>query len=278
MPNETKKVDYSKFNMVQVLGTSTVAGWGDKLNLTQEQRTRAAATAMELASDYKLSQCDQFSLAKFCFETVRYGFIRNDCIYPVPYKGKVQAQLGYKGYRELALRAGYRDVNCSEVLSCDRIIRDRDTGKVKVIFEEDYTKTEKATVIGYYAYAIEYDGSLANSKYWTKEKCVKHGQHYSQSYSSIWGTEENFTKMAMKTVIKQLCQELRSTPELQMALKQDQIVYGGKGEKDTYADNPQNFKKTPTTKEINEEVIDIAAVDKDDSMQEVIDSLEELKK
>jgi len=260
METNDKKVNYSKFNMTQVLGTSVVAGWGEKLHLTQEQKTRAAATCLELSNNYALSQCDQFSLAKFVFETARYNFVRNDCIYPVPYKNKVQAQLGYKGYRELALRAGYREVNCSEVLSCDKIIRDRETGKVRVIFEEDFTKTENATVLGYYAYAIESDGTLANSKYWTKEKCISHGKVYSQSYDSTWGSL-CFTKMAMKTVIKQLCQELRSTPELTLALKQDQLVYGGKDEEDTYADNPKS-KVEPTKKEIQEEVVDVKPAEK----------------
>lgn len=236
MSNEVSK---PKLTMSMVLANKNIKDLGTTLGLTKEQEQIATSTALQLSSNASLCMCDKYSLAKFCYEIARYG-MPDGYIYPVPYNKYVQVQFSYKFYREQCLRTGlYREIDAVMVLSCDKIVRDRETGKPKVIFEEDYEKTQNAVVIGCYAYATDKEGKLLSSVYWSKEKLEQHGRTYSKSYDSVWG--KNFEKMAKKTVIKQLCGTLRITPEIASALKNDQIVFGGDGEENTYADNPQNI-------------------------------------
>lgn len=249
-----------KYSMSTVLASKSITNLMDALGLTQQQRLNATATALELSTTPTLYNCNQISLAKFCVHSVRYGFSRPDCIYPVPYDNYVQAQLGYRGYRELAMRSGlYRQIESVEVLECDKLHRDRITGKITVEFEEDVSKSEGAKTIGYYAYAIDKQGEMLGTLYWSKEKCEQHGHQYSKSYNSVWGKAASFSKMALKTVLKQLLGQLPTTPEIQEAIKQDQIVYGGEGEEDTYRDNPYNNEPEYTDTEVKEEteIIDV---------------------
>ena len=254
--NNGEEKTYS-LTMTQVLANKNIVSLAETLHLTEEQKAKAASSALELSTNAALCKCDKFSLAKFCFETARYNFSRPDCIYPVPYDKYVQAQLGYRGYKELAMRSGlYKDINSVEVLDCDKLHRDRSTGQVKVEFEEDVNKTLDAKVIGYYAYAINKENELIGCVYWSKEKCAAHGKQYSKSYNSIWGNTSTFSKMALKTVLKQLLSKLPTTPEIQAAIKQDQIVYGGENEEDKYRDNPYNDEPEYTDVEIENETLD----------------------
>lgn len=232
---EEKKYELT---MTQVLQSKGIVGLGQTLHLTDEQVAKATSSALQLSTNATLCKCDKFSLVKYCFETARYNFTRDDCIYPVPYGNYVQAQMGYRGFKELAMRSNrYKEIDAVEVLSCDHLARNRFTGKITVEFETDVNKTINANVIGFYAYAIGKDDELVDSLFWTNEQCEKHGKQYSKSYGSIWAT--SFSKMAKKTLIKQLVAKLPQTPDLTAAIKQDQIVYGGEGQEDTYADNPK---------------------------------------
>lgn len=244
MANEIQK----RTTMSSVLASNGIKELGNNLSLTREQKQRAASTALSLSSNANLQDCDPFSLAKYCFETAKYNFTRDDCCYPVPFMDKsgvkkVQTQMGYRGFRELAMRSGkYSNVDASLVLSCDKVVRNRETGEAEVIFEEDYNKTIGATVIGYFAYAKDNDRKLVNSLYMTKEQCEKHGRRYSKSYKSLWGAnDDDFNKMAKKTVIKQLCNQLSTTPELKNALELDQLVMGRENEKDEYLDSKDSM-------------------------------------
>lgn len=251
-------------SMSSLLASKGVQELGQSLNLTQQQLTKATSEAMRLSTDPKLANTDHYSLIKYCFETARFNFVRDDAIYPVPYYNRntgttqVQAQMGYKGFVELAMRSGkYREISASPVYSCDYVKRDRLTGNVIVEFEEDYNKTKGAKKIGFYAYAIDKQGNLTNSLFWDIDKLEKHGKRYSKTYNSLWGANEyTFDKMASKTVIKQLVNELDMSPELQQSITLDQLVFGGKGEQNTYLDNP--FTSNDIEAELTDSGIDIA--------------------
>lgn len=262
---ETKNNTY-QLTMTQVLNNKNIVCLGDSLHLTEAQKAQAASTALQLSSDAKLCTCDKFSLAKFCFETARYNFSRPDCIYPVPYGKYIQAQLGYRGYKELAMRSKlYKEIDAVEVLECDTLKRNRLTGQISVEFEEDVNKTIDSKVVGYYAYAINTDGELCGSLYWTIAQCEAHGRKYSKTYDSVWG--KNLPVMAKKTVLKQLLGKLPTTPDIQAAIKQDQIVYGGDGEEDTYKDNPYNDEPEYTDVEVQNETLDVVE-NKEEQKQE----------
>lgn len=267
---ENKLVENKQPKMSAVLASDAIKELCNSLSLSDEQVNRAKSSALELYSSKALKDCDPFSLVKFCFETARYNFSRNDCIYPVPYKDnktgvtKVQAQMGYKGFRELCLRSNsYNEINCSEVYDCDKVYRDADTGKIKVDFNNNVEALDSAKLVGFFAYATDTNGKLVNYLYWSKEKCLEHGKKYSKSFSrddSLWKGIE-FEKMAKKTVLKQLCNELKTTPDLERAIKLDQLVLGSKGEADEYLDRiEETFDDKRSVKNSildEEEVIDI---------------------
>ena len=231
----------SKLTVSQALASKGIQALQDDMHLTNDQKLKVASTSLTLASNPNLKGCDGASIVKYVLEVLRYNFSRPDCSFPVPYGNSIQMQISYKGFRELALQSGaYYDVGATKVYDCDHIKRDRMTGRIEVEFEEDYTKTINAKVVGYYAYALDKETKeVCNSVFWTKEQCEHHGKTYSKTYSSLWGKNDySFDKMALKTVIKQLTGELKTTPQLEQARKQDGYVYG-----EGYADNPQSKNK-----------------------------------
>lgn len=244
-----------------VLKNPKIKELATNLNLSQAQIQKANASALQLSLKPELQACDPHSLIRYCYETARFNFVRDDAIYPVPYGNEVQAQIGYKGFRELAMRSGkYDDINASKVYDCDKIYRDRESGEIKVEFNEDYKAIAKAQIVGYLAYARSKDGRITNTYFMTKEELEAHGKKYSKSYNnskSVW--KENFDKMAMKTTIKQLCQMLDQTPELQDAMRMDQIIMNQDlSRKNEYLDNPEETAENKN-RTIEAEAVEIAA-------------------
>lgn len=232
----------NKPSMMEVLGTKTLKQLGQNLQLSQQQIMKANSTALAIANNPIFKNCLATSIAKACYEIARFNFVRDDSVYIIPYGNAVQTQIGYKGFRELAMRSGkYQTIDASVVYSCDRVFRDRETGEIKVEFNENIDAIENANVVGYYAFARLTNGEIANSVYMSKSKIEEHGKYYSKAYNSIWGKSMTFDKMALKTVIKKLCNLLDQSVELIEAKKQDQIVYDN--DKKGYYDNP-NYRPT----------------------------------
>ncbi len=239
----------AKNEMVQVenklsklLANNAIKALAQNLKLTEKQIEKANATALALQSNDNLRNCDQFSLLQYCYSIARFNFTREDAVYPVPYNGKVQAQIGFQGYRELALRNGkYSKIEATEVRECDTITT-TDEGEPDVHFNGMYIERKKSKIIGYFAYAKDTNGNFVKRIFWTVEECMKHGKKYSKAYNSIWGDPDKFPAMCKKTVIKQLCKSLDYSPLVETALKEDQIVYGSVGQANTYADNPKNVE------------------------------------
>lgn len=232
-----------KISMSKALASTAVAELGKNLNLTTEQLMKARTTALSLSTNDKLKDCDPYSLIKYCFEIARFNFTRDDCCYPVPYNGKVQAQISYKGFCEIAMRSNkYEKVDSNEVRECDLILRDENTGDIYVNFNKDYNLSKNSKIVGYYAFAKNKEGKIVNSYYMSLEDCEKHGKRYSKSYNKLWGDKDyGFYKMSRKTTIKMLCNKLDTSSEMQDLIKTDQLVFGTENEKNQYLDNKTNF-------------------------------------
>ena len=115
----------------------------------------------------------------------------------VPYGGRAQFQLGYKGYIQLALRTGqYKFINCIPV-------HEGELQKWNPLTEEieiDFEKRESDAVIGYAAY-FELLNGFRKTVYWTKAQVEKHKKKFSKSDFG-WG--KDWDAMALKTVLKSM--------------------------------------------------------------------------
>ncbi|CAN2247594.1 recombinase RecT [Bacillus vallismortis] len=113
----------------------------------------------------------------------------------VPYGGRAQFQLGYKGYIQLALRTGqYKFINCIPV-------HEGELQKWNPLTEEieiDFEKRQSDAVIGYAAY-FELLNGFRKTVYWTKAQVEKHKKKFSKS---DFGWKNDWDAMALKTVLK----------------------------------------------------------------------------
>lgn len=115
----------------------------------------------------------------------------------VPYAGKAQFQMGYKGYIQLALRTGqYRNINVIEVYEGELIKWDRLTEEIDLVFEAK----QSDKVIGYTGY-FELINGFRKTVYWSKEDIEKHKKRFSKS---DFGWKKDWDAMAKKTVIRNL--------------------------------------------------------------------------
>lgn len=160
--------------------------------------------------------------------------------YIVPYAGKAQFQIGWKGLVQLAMRSGqFEKLGVKEVHEGEWIGLDEDGDDI-IKFNHEY---DLKPVIGYYAYFKLLNG-FRKSLYWTVQKCEAHGSLYSQAHSgkARGGAYDNWTKnfdaMASKTVLKQLLSKFAPmSVELETGILKDQMVFGKDG-KGGYNDNP----------------------------------------
>lgn len=171
--------------------------------------------------------------------------------YCIPYKNNkdnttvAQFQLGYKGFKQLALRSGQFAVipNATDIKEGELKSRNRLTGECVFEFIEDDAKRAKAKTIGYASYFKLLNGA-ESTFFMSIEEMEAHALRYSQTYrsktdyikkSSKWTTD--FDDMAKKTVIKlNLSRNAPLSVEMQDAIKADQSVMY-EADKYEYADN-----------------------------------------
>lgn len=120
-------------------------------------------------------------------------------VWLVPYKGMAQAQIGYKGYIQLAQRSGqYKAMNAIAVHEGELTSWNPLTEEVGF----DPMKRTSDVVIGYIGYFKLLNG-FEKTVYWTKEQIEAHRDRFSKAGGrSPWATD--FDAMALKTVLKSL--------------------------------------------------------------------------
>ncbi len=120
--------------------------------------------------------------------------------YIVPYKGKPQFQIGYKGMIQLAMRSAQLKT-FNDVLVYKGEFKKFDRMRGIIDLSGERTSGE---VTGYLIY-MELVNGFEKIAYWTKEQIIDHATAKSPSYgskNSAWFTD--FDAMAMKTVIRSL--------------------------------------------------------------------------
>lgn len=190
----------------------------------------------------------------------------------VPYKGKAQFQMGWKGFVQLALRTGqYKAINVTEVYENQFKSFNRLTEELDANFNLD----GEGDVVGYASY-FKLNNGMEKLTYWSRNEIEKHAKKYSQSYGkgsmSPWNDKEQFHAMAKKTVLKNMISKWGiMSIEMQAAHLADQSVQKEEGSYD-YVDNSNVIDVE--AENVNEEANRIKLfIDKADTL----DALEQLK-
>ena len=155
----------------------------------------------------------------------------------VPYKGKAQFQMGYKGYIQLAMRSGqYERMNAVKV-NAEAWGGTDDFGEPVIHWDKlDETKPPVA-----YAFIFKTIGGFRKCAAMTVEQVKVHAERFSQAYKaekkdSPWFT--NFDAMGLKTVTSLTLRKWGIlSVELQRALAEDQGVKSDIDAPPEYLDN-----------------------------------------
>lgn len=154
----------------------------------------------------------------------------------VPYSGKAQFQMGYKGFIQLGLRTGqYLRINAIPVYPNQF----KGWNALTEDLEADFSIDGEGEPVGYCAYFKLVNG-FEKTVYWSVGKVTKHAQKYSKSYSNPKGQWKNdFESMALKTVLKSILSKWGILSiEMQKALSVDQAIL--KNDEGTDVEYPDN--------------------------------------
>lgn len=161
--------------------------------------------------------------------------------YVIPYKGKAQLQIGYKGLIQLAQRSGqFERIGVREVHQGEYAGQD-EFGEDLFKFSHEFDSKE---VIGYFAYFKLLNG-FTKTLYMTKGQCLAHGKKYSKSFNSdgetnVW--RDLTDAMCQKTVLKLLLNKYAPlSVELQKAVVYDQASIKENGTPE-YVDNDEEIE------------------------------------
>lgn len=155
-------------------------------------------------------------------------------------KQVAQFQIGYKGFKQLALRSGQfltihaTDARVGEIKKHDRL-----TGEMEFSWIEDYDERAKKEIVGYVSFFRLLNG-YSQTFYMTLKELKAHGLKYSQTFkkdSGLW--KDDFNSMCLKTVSKlNLSKNAPMSIEMQKAVVVDQAIINDHTTEDiTYVDN-----------------------------------------
>ena len=195
-----------------------------------------------VANNAALQECQPFTIMFAALKATALNLPLENSLgmaYCIPYKDNkkgitvAQFQLGYKGFKQLALRSGQfatiptaTDIKEGELKSRNRL-----TGECVFDFIEDDAERAKTKTIGYASYFKLLNGA-ESTFYMSVEEMQAHALRYSQTYrskydnvkqASKWTTD--FDDMAKKTVIKlNLSKNAPLSVEMQDAIRADQSI------------------------------------------------------
>ncbi len=241
MANEVQKTTYSLKTFNQ-----TITSPATQKYLTDLLHERKGAFVNNLtalvANNANLQECEPFTLMFAALKATSLNLPLENSLgmaYCIPYKDNkrnitvAQFQLGYKGFKQLALRSGQFAVipNATEIKEGELKSRNRLTGECVFEFIEDDEERASKKTIGYASYFRLLNGA-ESTLYMSVEEVTAHALRYSQTFkskldhvkkSSKWTTD--FDDMAKKTVIKlNLSRNAPLSVEMQDAINADQSV------------------------------------------------------
>lgn len=153
-------------------------------------------------------------------------------------KQVAQFQIGYKGFKQLALRSGmFLTIHATDVREGEIKTRDRLSGHIEFIWIQSEVERLAKPIIGYVSYFKLLNG-FEQTFYMTIEALEAHGRKYSKSYENgPW--KDDKAGMCIKTVIKlNLSKNAPLSVEMQKAVIFDQALINDAETTDvTYVDN-----------------------------------------
>lgn len=119
----------------------------------------------------------------------------------VPYGGKAQFQVGWKGFVQLAMRTGkYQALNAIPVYANQF----KSYNRLSEELDADFSVAGEGSPIGYAAY-FRLTNGFSKVEYWCMEEVKAHAKRFSKTFNQKGGVwETNFDAMARKTVIKNM--------------------------------------------------------------------------
>lgn len=221
--------EISKLNIKQQLKIPNVKKrFEDVLGLKAPQFITSLINVVNSSQD--LSQVDQSSVVASALVAASLNLPINPSfgyMYLVPYKGKAQPQMGYKGYIQLAQRSGqYLHLNAIAVYE------DEFKGWNPLTEEIDYephfhNRDAQEQPVGYVGY-FKLQNGFEKTVYWTREQIDQHRQRFSKmsgkhNPTGVWATD--FDAMALKTVLRNLIGKWGPmTVDMQTAYNADEEV------------------------------------------------------
>jgi recombination protein RecT len=181
-------------------------------HLSIDKLTRMAESAVRL--NEKLLSCERGSLMRSIMTGAILGLEIDGVTgqaFLVPFKGKIQLIIGYKGFVTLAANSGYR-LEGEIVRATDKFSYENGLSPYLRHSPLSPTATEeqRGQIVAAYAVARHTSSTLSGFRVVTIDQILKirdssQGYKYDAS-SSPWGT--NFAEMARKTAIRALADQL----------------------------------------------------------------------
>lgn len=227
-----------------------------------------------VANNTTLQACEPYTIMFAAMKATALNMPLDNSLgfaYVIPYKDNkrkvtlAQFQIGYKGYKQLALRTNQFAVipNATDVREGELVSRSRLTGECVFKFIDDDEQRSKLPVIGYCSYFRLLNGA-SSTYYMTKDEMEAHAKRYSQSYRSTneyvrkmspW--TQDFNSMALKTVLKlNLSKNAPLSIEILDAINADQAVMMKSETEYEYVDNEESMYDAQKAMEVAETFAD----------------------
>ncbi len=190
--------------------------------MSAERMTRIALT--EFRANPGLQTADPMSFLKCLMLSAQIGLEPSTVmghVYLIPYNREIQLIIGYKGMLELIYRTGRVSyVEAHAVYENDEF--DYEAGMTPRIIHKPAQRLEGASTIAFYAIAHLKEGPPAYAVMWEDE--VRKIQKAAKS-QKVWGPY--YEEMGKKTVIRRLFKYIPLSPEIALAVANDERADAG---------------------------------------------------
>lgn len=228
-------------NVVKAMGNIMAGSINDALPAFMKGQAHAILRAMytEVSKMPKLLEATPASLFSAVISAAQMGLQLGGVLgqaYLIPFKGRVNLIIGYKGYIQLVNRSGQVGVLHAETVWDKDVFKVTKGSSPQLIHEpympqsidevwDEKTQTMKRKAVAFYATVMTKNGPIFEVM--SRIEAEVHRARFAmfKRNDAVWWT--HFEAMAQKSVIIKLCKYLPMSAELQMAMANDAAQEGG---------------------------------------------------